>query len=327
MKPDVYERNIAARAFDVARYLLPFGVPTGAGQVTSIRTLERQIRRLKASEYAELRQLAEEIATACASEPSCRWEENGSGEPVAPTLARHVDTDEHGRRSRADLRKWAAQNLPGRKIAVEQTVDLIRPTSAAADVAATLLYPVTDRPYRELLELACSWSAELRREAIDVAMQSRTRRDELLRGFRSAPFVYDIAMDIGAYRDLHRHRRCIQARQDYTTALGFETPKAIGEAELGELYAGFMRQAFATAQRMPAPARDYLLPFGTRSRFLFKMDFAEAEYMARVRSGVKGHFSYRQIAWEMKVQMELVEPELGRLMEATPPWVEDPLQR
>ena len=25
--------------------------------------------------------------------------------------------------------------------------------------------------------------------------------------------------------------------------------------------------------------RDYLLPFATRSRFLFKMDFAEAEYI------------------------------------------------
>ena len=50
--------------------------------------------------------------------------------------------------------------------------------------------------------------------------------------------------------------------------------------------------------------------------------------MLRVlRSGVKGHFSYREIAWEMKRKMEQAEPELGRLMEATPPWVEDPLRR
>src|SRR5262249_2211323 len=51
MKPEAYQRNIAARAFDVARYALFWGIPTGVGQVTSIRTLERQIRRLKASEY------------------------------------------------------------------------------------------------------------------------------------------------------------------------------------------------------------------------------------------------------------------------------------
>ena len=55
--------------------------------------------------------------------------------------------------------------------------------------------------------------------------------------------------------------------------------------------------------------------------------FAEAEYIARVRSGVKGHFSYREIAWQMKLKLEQLEPELGRLIEATPPWVEDPLKR
>jgi hypothetical protein len=57
------------------------------------------------------------------------------------------------------------------------------------------------------------------------------------------------------------------------------------------------------------------------------MDFAEAEYIARLRSGVKGHFSYRRVAWEMKRRMEELEPDLGRLMEATPPTVEDPLTR
>src|SRR5690242_15014948 len=51
MKPDAYRRNIAARAYDVARYLLFLGIPTGVGQSTSIRTLEKQIRRLGASPY------------------------------------------------------------------------------------------------------------------------------------------------------------------------------------------------------------------------------------------------------------------------------------
>jgi thymidylate synthase ThyX len=78
---------------------------------------------------------------------------------------------------------------------------------------------------------------------------------------------------------------------------------------------------------LPAPGAHYLLPFGGRSRFLFKMDFAEAEYISRLRSGVKGHFSYRNVAWEMKRKMEELEPELGRLIDATPPWVEDPLKR
>jgi len=57
------------------------------------------------------------------------------------------------------------------------------------------------------------------------------------------------------------------------------------------------------------------------------MDFAEAEYISRLRSGVKGHFSYREVAWKMRERMASLEPELAKLTEATPPWVEDPLTR
>jgi hypothetical protein len=57
------------------------------------------------------------------------------------------------------------------------------------------------------------------------------------------------------------------------------------------------------------------------------MDFAEAEYISRLRSGVKGHFSYREVAWRMKGKLAELEPELARLIQATPPWEEDPLTR
>jgi thymidylate synthase ThyX len=337
MKPETYRRNLRARAFDVARYLLCFGIPTGVGQVTSIRSLERQVRRLKASEYEELRNLAAEIAEACAAEPCLRWNEAGAGEApaeaVAPTLARHLDADQHAERSREDLRVWARQNLAAREARttpdghLTKDVDLMKPADTLADIVATLLYPVTDWPYRELYELASSWSAARKNEVLDVALQSRTHRDELLRNFRGAPYVYDIVMDIGAYRDLHRHRRCQQFRQSYSARLGFETPDAIREAGLLASYEALITAARNALAALPEPGAQYLLPFAMRSRFLFKMDFAEAEYMARLRSGVKGHFSYRKIAWEMKQTMSAIEPALGRLMEATPPWIEDPLQR
>jgi thymidylate synthase ThyX len=327
MKPGPYQRNIAARAFDVARYLLFWGVPTNVGQVTSIRTLEKQIRRLKASEYEELRSLGDEVAQSCAAEPECRWDLNAASEPLAPTLARHADPDAHAARSRQDLRSWAEQNLPPAAGEPPPRVDLLRPKQVPADVVATLLYPVTGRPFRELYELACGWSERQRAEVIDVALRSRSRQDAILDNFRGGLYVYDLAIDIGAYRDLHRHRRCQQFRQQYSGNLGFDTPKLVAEAGAAEIFNSALQAAFDAMHSLPAPGSHYLLPFGGRSRFLFKMDFAEAEYISRLRSGVKGHFSYREIAWEMKCKMEQLEPELGRLIEATPPWVEDPLKR
>lgn len=325
MKPDAYQRNIAARAFDVARYLLFWAVPTNVGQVTSIRTLEKQIRRLKASPYAEVRAIGAEIAAACAAPPACRWDDTQT-EPLAPTLAKYCDPDEHLRQSTADLRLWAAQNLPAAPTS-ETDVDLFKPTDTAAEIAATLLYPVTAWPFRALYEWAAAASPARRQEILDTALRSRSKHDELLRNFRGGLYCYDLVMDVGAYRDFHRHRRCQQFRQDYSGLLGYETPQVITDAGLTVEYQAAMDQALLTLRQLPAPANEYLLPFGARSRFLFKMDFAEAEYICRVRSGVKGHFSYRSIAWRMKEAMEKLEPELGRLLSGTPPWIEDPLQR
>lgn len=325
MKPEAYKRNIAARAFDVARYLLFWGVPTNVGQVTSIRTLEKQIKRLRVSEYEEVRSLGEEILSACAAAPDCPW--NGATEALAPTLARHAEPDEYLARSRADLKLWARQNLPAASGHPAERVDLIKPANVAADAVATLLYAVSDRAFRELYDMAAAWNDARRSEVLDVALRSRSRRDDLLRAFRGGPYAFDIMMDIGAYRDLHRHRRCHQFRQTYDGRLGFDTPPAVAEAGASEAYENAMRCALEELRNLPEPGSHYLLPFGARARFLFKMDFAEAEYIARVRSGVKGHFSYREIAWQMKQKMEQLEPELGRLMEATPPWVEDPLKR
>jgi thymidylate synthase ThyX len=327
MKPEAYRRNLAARSFDVARYLLPFGIPTGVGQVTSIRTLEKQIRRLKGSEFQELRELADELAAACDAPPECVWGADATAEPLAPTLARHVDHDEFTTHLRADLKEWAFHNLPEPEDRPALCVDMIQPSDHLADICATLLYPITDRSFRELYELASRWSQARYQELLSVALGTRRRRDEFPRHFRSAPFVFDVIMDIGAYRDMHRHRRCQQFRQQYTNRLGYETPPVLTECGAETIFLKAVHTADQALRNLPQPAAQYLLPFAARSRFLFKMDFAELEYISRLRSGVKGHFSYRKIAWEMKQALQNSDPILGSLVDATPPWVEDPLKR
>ncbi len=263
MKEDVYRRNIAARAFDVARYLLFLGIPTGVGQVTSIRTLERQIRRLKASEYAELQELAGEIAEACASEPACRWNRNEPAEAVAPTLARHVDTDTHLIESRGRSAAMGGAESSQCPCSQTKSVDLLRPAETPADMVATLLYSVTDWPYRGSLRNGVGVEQRTQGGGDRCGHGIENRRDELLRAFRGGPYVYDIVMDIGAYRDLHRHRRCQQFRQAYGTSLGFETPEAVLEAGAAVQFQTLIGRAFdiskqlpATGRRLPASVRD-----------------------------------------------------------------------
>jgi thymidylate synthase ThyX len=68
----------------------------------------------------------------------------------------------------------------------------------------------------------------------------------------------------------------------------------------------------SSATNPPAnPDAAYLLPLGTRVRAMFKMDFAEALYIAELRSGPAGHFSYRRVAWEMYLAVAKRHPSLA----------------
>ena len=56
---------------------------------------------------------------------------------------------------------------------------------------------------------------------------------------------------------------------------------------------------------------DYLLPLATRCRSLFTMDFAQAVYMSELRSTPAGHWSYRNVAWQMYQQLARYYPALA----------------
>ncbi len=331
MKAGAYRRTIDARAFDVARYLLFAGISTNIGQVTSIRTLEKQMRKLGVSDYAEVRSLAEEMHEACAAPPACGLEADGEAEPLAPTLAKYADPDTSQLRARERVAAWASQNFDPGSYAAPRDVDLVQPCDALDESVASWLYAVTDHPFRVILDAVSGWSAARKMEVLDTALEGRHLRDEFMQPFRSGyRYVFDVVCDIGAYRDMHRHRRCQQIRQAFSDRLGCERPELLDEAGVGEIFDRALAaaaEARAAIRAASEPASHYLLPFAARCRSLFKMDFAEAEYIIRVRSGVKGHISYRRIAWEMRERIVEAEPDLGRLLHATPPWVQDALTR
>ena len=56
----------------------------------------------------------------------------------------------------------------------------------------------------------------------------------------------------------------------------------------------------------------YAIPLGFRKRTLFKMDFAEAVYIAELRTGPAGHFSYRNAAYGMYEEVKKKHPTLAQ---------------
>jgi thymidylate synthase ThyX len=358
MKPEAYKRTLKARAFDLARYLLPLATNTSLGQIVNARTLETQIARLLSHPLAEIRDMGERLRLAAcgpawnaneqavhallekiaAAAPALASEAASllTGEVcAAPTLVKHAEASNYEIQTRAELTQAATELLKELPIADAPVVDLVENTeSLEVELAATLLYSASHHPYRQIRDLVAGLSGSRVAEIVELGLRHRGPHDEALRAFHAgAALRFDILMDIGGFRDMHRHRRCVQIIQPFTALHGYETPthgdfgpeaNILAEAGVLDDFRSAVEQAHQASTRIAASQAPeatqsalYLLPLATRCRSLFKMDFAEAQYIIELRSGPAGHFSYRHVAWEMYLALKRQHPTLASHIRVT----------
>jgi len=354
MKPEAYDRTLKARAFDVARYLLPLATNTSLGQIVNARTLETQVSRLLSHPVAEIRDLGQKLREA-ATGPA--WNVNAQAGTAlvekllavgpelaaeaanlltrevrtAPTLVKYAEPSQYLMQTQMELTQAANQLLGKAAIADAPLVDLVERTETLeVELAATLLYSASHYPYRQIRDVLAALPERQVEEVIELGLRHRGKHDEALRAFHAgASLRFDILMDIGGFRDMHRHRRSTQIIQSFTALHGYETPANGDTAGLDEAgiladYRASVEGAHAASAKIAASAAPeaaqsalYLLPLATRIRALFKMDFAEAQYISELRSAPAGHFSYRRVAWEMYQALERQHPSLAKHIRVT----------
>lgn len=344
MKQEAFDRTLRARAFDVARYLLPLATNTSLGQIVNARTLETQVSRLLSSPHAEIRQLGDRLRAAAAGaawnvhaeELAKLQEEIAAVDPAlgeraaalltrevktAPTLVKYAAPNDYAIQTRAELAQAAAELLNSGAIEPAPLVDLIEDKdSLEVELATTLLYGQCHYPYRQIRRHVAALDEIRRNEIIALGVRNRGKHDELLREFSAGQALkFDILMDIGGFRDMHRHRRCIQVLQGFTPLHGYDIPEGLAEAGLQPVYDRAMQAAHASYSELQETGEtaQYVLPLGTRIRSLFKMDFAEALYISELRSAPQGHFSYRRVAWEMYLAVKRKHPALAEYFRVT----------
>jgi thymidylate synthase ThyX len=334
-----YRRTLRARAFDVARSLLPLATHTSVGQIVSARVLERQIGRLLGSEFGEVRAIGDDLKAVCQAPAQAPL----SAEPqaaAAPTLVKYAEPSVYVTHAELAVTE-AAQSLlvglgePDRSSLVE----LAEPfTDPLREIVTTLLYrhDVSGHSYRQVQTLVAELPQVQVDEVFDLSLVGRGRNDDPLREHRGGyALTFDVLVDLGSFRDLHRHRRCIQVQQPLTWSHAFERPEdvftnglgpraalAALEGGLGETYVDALLKAeqAARAIRDVAPlASNYLLPLAYRTRCAFKMDWAEAAYVIEQRTQPQGHFSYRRVAWGMYEALRARYPKLAEPIRAIDP--------
>jgi thymidylate synthase ThyX len=339
MPEGTYRRTLRARAFDVARSLLPLATHTSVGQIVSARVLERQIGRLLGSPYAELRAVGADLKLACQAAPSAPLSELPQP-AAAPTLVKYAEASDYVSHASRELAQAALENLatlgePDRSV----QVDLVEPfVDPLREIVATLLYrhDAGGHSFRQAQLLVADMPEAQVEEVFQLSLAGRGRHDDVLREHRGGyALAFDILVDLGSFRDLHRHRRCVQVQQPLGWLHAFDQPEdvfgyglgpraALGalEAGLGEAYVDALLKAEQAAEvvRAEVPtAADYLLPLAYRTRCLFKMDWAEVAYIVEQRTQPQGHFSYRRVAWGMYTALRERYPKLAEPIRGVDP--------
>jgi thymidylate synthase ThyX len=344
MKQETYERTLKARAFDITRYLLPLATNTSLGEIVNARTLETQVAHLLAHTHKEVRQLGESLKKAASSpaynvnaeswcelveqiravspELGARAERELLREVrVAPTLVKYADPNIYESETRRELRQAARELMAHEKLAPSKTiVDLLDEEPLEVEIATTLLYEHCHFSYRQIRQAVQVAGERHRREIIDLGLKHRGKHDEMLRGFRAGQqFRFDILMDTGGFRDMHRHRRCIQVMQAATTQHGYEMLLDVEDAGMRGRYEAAMRRTQTAVEKLASRASpeaeensQYAIPLAFKKRALFKMDFAEAVYISELRTTPAGHVSYRNVAYAMYEAVARKYPALSK---------------
>jgi len=302
MSDKLYQSVNKARACDNIRYLLPTSTLTNMGMTLNARALEWAITKLVSHPLEEMQDLGYDLKKA--------------GLEAVPTLIKYAEKNEYlenTNKSLRDLTKWMLDDVEPKNTQPVTIVDYDK--DAENKLVATLLYKDSTLPYYQIKQKVDKMPQTIKEVVIDDALKRRDKHDQTIRELEHVYYTFDILMDYGAFRDIQRHRMATQTNQFVTIAHGYETPEEIIEAGLEGEYRTAMERAKETytkiAEELPFEAQ-YVVPLAFRKRTLFTWNLRELHHFISLRSGKKGHISYRRIAQQCFRELEKIQPLLAK---------------
>jgi len=308
-----YRSALRAQGYDVLRYLLPMCTKTNAGFVGNGRAFEYLMYNLRATGLAEGTRIAEEIGAVL--------------DQLIPSFVKRAKSDRG--QGHVDYLSALKEKQRGYASAIgdmpqqehEAHVRLIEhDPEGELKIATALCFEQSRRSYDEIKADLKKQPEKIAAMISDISTPRKHRTHKPPRAFEHTEYTFEITCDIGAFRDLHRHRILTQQRQGYTTLHGYATPPDIKHAKKEGEYSRAMEAAADCYERirrdLPLQAQ-YCVPFGFIIRFLFRMNAREAYHLCELRSTIQGHPKYRYIAQEMAREIGKVHPTIGKGMMMT----------
>lgn len=294
-------RTCNAKSFDDARYILPTSIKTSLGVTMTTRETERWISKLLSHPMQEIKDLGSAIKEECIK--------------ITPSLIKHVGENKYLNRLNSELSKVVCNNKTLVEIINEKANGtwLVSTSDVEAQVAVSLLQSAG------ILDVTCMDICKMTLDKVfDLSFNERGTHDEFPAETAVGNLHFEIVCDIGAFRDIQRHRVGTQIVERWNSFRGYSIPPVLDEESLihlKEKYVSIFERMTEYNKKILKEDNvnsEYYLLLGHNVMFEYHCDFRQFAYLVELRSGESGHYSYRKVAQDMYRLFETACPRLAK---------------
>jgi thymidylate synthase ThyX len=310
--PEEKEIVLKTKAFDVVRLILPLSTLGQLALFGNGQAFEYLINRSLNHPLEEIKWLGKRA----------KEELN----KIIPAFLRRIEKEESG-----EYRKYLGERSKRIKESLKEinlepadqtnidfsNVKLVEYDKDGEDkIIASLLYPELKESWEKILKKVKRLSVSEKEKILENVLKDRKYRwYKVPRAFENVYLRFEILLNIGAWRDLQRHRIQTQIHQKFNIDNGFDVPEELEEIGLKEKFVSAIENLEKLYRKIEnKDLAQYAVSFAHRIRFLQYQNLREFFWETELRTIPQGHPHYRKIEQEKAKIIQKIYPLISKYL-------------
>ena len=316
-------RTLEGWAKEDARYICALATQGQLGMTVNARTLELMLRRLNASDLAEVKNLALELYnqvkdiapsvvryTKATDYDTNKYKNISKNIPVILNLFQDLYS-EFGEKMLKQVQH--DKNDKNNKNQDEAEVKLLNyPTDGDDFIVATILHTASQISFQQILDAVKKMDFETKKNIVKESLKDIKLYDPVLREFEYLDFVFELNISSACFGQMKRHRMSTITTQNYSTDLGVTIPQAIINIGYDEEFLKVVEQTNEVfgyfRQKYGQKVAEYVLTNSHRRNMLMKINARELYHLSRMREDKHAQWDIRIISSKMVELAKKVAP-------------------
>ena len=185
-------------------------------------------------------------------------------------------------------------------------------------ILAGLLYPELHESFDNILQKIRRLSEEKKEKIPQEVLKDRKfKYYKIPRAFENTYLRFEIVMNIGAWRDLHRHRIHTQYRERFNVYNGFDIPEELKEAGFDKEYTGAIQkieELFKKIEKFDPDIAQYCCTLAHKVKFIQYQNLRSFFWETELRTIPEGHPDYRKIEQKKIKLVQKIYPLISKYL-------------